>query len=164
LIEDVDGLRPSRCLELPLAAPDCIQPLFAGHDDAALADAIARKAEFVRSSGGCHIALVHAGVFGPADAERRLEHLRDVRRHLRHPDVWLTSIDEIAAWWRQREGLEVRIDADTATITNTGSEAVHGVRLVVEDRGGSISIEAPALAPGESFTADTGRRQVVGAA
>ena len=24
------GIRPSRCLELPLTAPDCIQPLFAG--------------------------------------------------------------------------------------------------------------------------------------
>src|SRR5690606_21234297 len=40
-------LRRSRCLELPLTAPDCVQPLLAGESMSALQNSIAIKAAFI---------------------------------------------------------------------------------------------------------------------
>ena len=61
------AVRPSRCLELPVTAPDCIQPLFLGDRPAQLGAAVARKCRFVASTGGLYVAIVHAGVFGDRD-------------------------------------------------------------------------------------------------
>ncbi len=140
--------RPSNCLELPLTAPDCIQPLFAGHSTVLLESAVQAKAAFVRATHGLYVALVHAGVFGPADAERREQHLRFVIDQLSEPGVWLTSLEEIARWWRRREGLSVEVRRADIEIRNRGREAVDRVRLVIEDLNGETAVAVPRLAAG----------------
>jgi peptidoglycan/xylan/chitin deacetylase (PgdA/CDA1 family) len=150
LLEDPAGLRPSRCLELPLTAPDCIQPLFAGGSEAELRDAVAVKTAFLRRTGGLYCALVHAGVFGDRDAERRERQLEFLLGHMRHHDVWLASVSEIVEWWCRREALHVAVQGDTAVVTNGGTETVSGVRIAAEDRHATCWQAVPALAPGES--------------
>jgi peptidoglycan/xylan/chitin deacetylase (PgdA/CDA1 family) len=153
LIEDADGAwRASRCLELPLTAPDCIQPLFAGDDVAQLRATVAEKARFVRASGGCYVALVHAGVFGPDDAARREAHLDFVVAQLRHPETWLTNLAWLVEWWGARERLQVNVVADAVQVVNQGSQALDGAVLLLE-RGTSTQTAAlPALAAGGAIS------------
>ena len=151
-IEDAGRVRASRCLELPVSAPDCVQPLFAGDDERALRAAVERKIAFVRASGGLYTGIVHGGVFGPADAERRGEHLRFVRRALDHPDLWLTTASEVAGWWRRREGVRIRRRGAAIEVENVGTEPVSGLRVVVDGDAGSEAHAVPALAPGARAT------------
>lgn len=152
LLQTSDGWRPSRCLELPLTAPDCIQPLFAGADAAALAATVERKAAFVRASGGLYVALVHAGVFGADDAARREAHLDVVAAQLRHPGTWWAGIEEVVEWWRAREALDLVLAGDAVRVVNRGAAAVDGARLVIERAGSTHSIALPALAPSGACT------------
>lgn len=142
--------RPSRCLELPLTAPDCIQPLFAGHPVERLRAAVRTKADFVRRTGGLYVALVHAGVFGDADADRREDHLAAVWEAVRHPDTWLTTPGAVADWWQRREQLRLEVRDDSVLITNEGEGCVGGIRLVADHPWGSTSFDLPPLAPGAS--------------
>ncbi len=142
------AFRRSRCLELPLTAPDCIQPLFGGVSLQDLRRTVAEKADFVRSTGGLYLALVHAGVFGNDDAGRREDHLAFVCSQLQHPETWFATQAEIATWWTQREQLHVDATRAGATIRNDGERTVFSVRLVLEQDGGSTSIAVPPLEPG----------------
>ena len=103
LIDDEAGTRPSRCLELPLTAPDCIQPLFAGESSERLRQTVESKAAFLGATGGLYVALVHGGVFDEHDADVRTAHLEFVYRQLRRADVWLAGMEDIADWWCRRE-------------------------------------------------------------
>ena len=135
LLEDGDGhWRLSRCLELPLTAPDCIQPLFAGQDGATLRATIEEKAAFVRGSGGLYVALVHAGVFGPDDAARREAHLDVVVEQLRQGDTWLTSPQLLVEWWCAREQLRVTNAGSAVRVYNRGPRPVEGAVAVSRTR------------------------------
>src|SRR5262249_60691330 len=58
-----DGrLCPSRCLELPVSAPDCIRPLFHGNDIRQLRRAVRTKIAFVHETGGLYVGIIHGGV------------------------------------------------------------------------------------------------------
>jgi len=145
-----DGrVRASRCLEVPVSAPDCVQPLFAGERVEALRRAVFEKIEFVRASEGAYVAIVHPGVFGRRDSDRRLDHLVFVRDALRVPDVWLTSLEEMVDWWRRRERVAVEVDGTEAIVTNRGTETACGLRL---EHDGSGSLALPPLAAGERVT------------
>jgi peptidoglycan/xylan/chitin deacetylase (PgdA/CDA1 family) len=146
--DQAGAIRPSRCLELPLTAPDCIQPLFAGESVDQLRLAVTTKAEFVRASGGLYVALVHGGVFGDDDAALRMAHLAFVAGRLRHPDVWLADLEDIAAWWRGREALSLSLDADDVRVTNNGPSSIAGVRVVIERDGAEHVLAVPPLAAG----------------
>jgi peptidoglycan/xylan/chitin deacetylase (PgdA/CDA1 family) len=152
LASDGGGLRPSRCLELPLTAPDCIQPLFAGAAVETLHADVAAKAAFVRATGGLYVALVHGGVFDREDEERRTAHLEFVAGELRHPDVWLASAEQVADWWCRRESLRVTDDGTSVRVVNHGKQPIEGVRVVLERDGDERTIDVPPLAPGVSFT------------
>jgi peptidoglycan/xylan/chitin deacetylase (PgdA/CDA1 family) len=154
--------RPSRCLELPLTAPDCIQPLFAGASRAQLRATVATKAAFVRDTHGLYVALVHAGVFGPRDAAEREAHLEYVHGQLTHSDVWLAAIEEIAEWWWAREALRVTAKNGVVQLVNTGQRVIDGVRVVVETTAGEKSFPVTSLAPGaRTAVAVTGRAATV---
>lgn len=157
----IDGeagrVQPSGCLELPVAAPDCIQPLFAGDDVPTLRAAVAAKIAFVCATGGLYVGIVHAGVFGRADAARRGEHLDFVARQLRRPEVWLASAGDVARWWRQREGLRLCVLADRVEVTNGGEHTVEGARLLVGD--GEQPIDVPVLPPGRQVSVPLGIRR-----
>jgi peptidoglycan/xylan/chitin deacetylase (PgdA/CDA1 family) len=150
--DEADDIRPSRCLELPLTAPDCIQPLFAGESVEALRQTVATKAAFVRASGGLYVALVHGGVFGKDDAGVRATHLAFVARQLRHPEVWLASLEEIAAWWRGREALTLSLEGDGVRVANGGSHPISGVRVIIEREGAEHVLAVPPLAAGAEVT------------
>jgi len=157
IIEDEAGRAVfSRCLELPLTAPDCVQPLFAGEEIAMLRTAVETKAAFVRTSGGLYVALVHAGVFGDRDAEVRADHLAFVRYQLGHPDFWLAGIGQVAEWWCAREALRLCVYGREVSVTNAGSSAIVGVRLVVDRAEGEavrqVVIPLPALVSGAAVT------------
>ncbi len=149
---DAGALRPSRCLELPLTAPDCIQPLLGGASVEALRAEVAAKAAFVRATGGLYVALVHGGVFGADDQARRTAHLEFVAGELRHPGVWLTSAADVTDWWCRREGLRVRQDGGGMQVTNDGDHAVTGARVILERDGAERIIDVPPLAPGATTT------------
>src|SRR5207245_1350443 len=119
---------PSACLELPVSAPDCIQPLFEGDDVGTLRRAVREKVAFVRATGGLYLGIVHAGVFGARDAARRTAHLAYVCEQLRHPEVWLATAGEIAEWWFARERLTVSVDDGQVLVANRGERLLDGVR------------------------------------
>lgn len=139
--------RPSRCLELPLTAPDCIQPLFAGAAPEHLQRTVGEKAEFVRASGGLYVALVHAGVFGDGDAARREAHLADVAAALRHPDTWMTTPERVVAWWNARERLRIEVDDLAVRVRNEGPDPVGGAVLVLERGSIAERVRLPVLPP-----------------
>ena len=153
------GLRPSRCLELPLSAPDCIQPLLGGASEAELRATVAAKAAYLRETGGLYVALVHGGVFGPDDRARRAAHLEFVAGELRHPDVWLASAADVADWWCRRETLRLDDAPDGVRVVNGGARPVAGARIVVEREGAERLIDVPPLAPGESTALTWSRSQ-----
>lgn len=148
-----DGrLRPSRCLELPVSAPDCIQPLFQGDDIRQLRRAVRAKISFVHETGGLYVGIVHGGVFGARDAARRGAHLAFVRRQLDRPDVWLATPGDVARWWAAREQLAIRVVADRIVVTNEGRRRVAGGRVLVERDSGTATLHVPLLDPGQSIT------------
>jgi hypothetical protein len=153
LIREASGaLHPSRCLELPLTAPDCIQPLFAGASAVTLRTDVAAKAAFVRETGGLYVALVHAGVFDDHDATVRLEHLAFVCQQLRRADTWLAGIGQIADWWCRRESLRLSVRNQEIHIANEGEHPVASVRVVVEQQRGRRVLLVPPLQPGARIT------------
>ncbi len=139
-------VRASRCLELPVTAPDCIQPLFFGESVRALRDTVKRKADYICATQGMYVAIVHGGVFGDEDALVRGEHLDFVVKTLSRAGMWLTSQDQIADWWHRREEVYATIDGGGIEVTNRGGNAIEG--LVV--RYGGNSYPLPLLAPNDS--------------
>jgi peptidoglycan/xylan/chitin deacetylase (PgdA/CDA1 family) len=149
---DDGGLRASRCLELPVSAPDCIQPLFQGDDIRQLRRAVRAKIAFIQETGGLYVGIVHGGVFGPRDAARRGAHLSFVRRQLERADVWLATPGDIARWWSAREQMAVRVVADRILVTNEGRRPVAGAAVVVERGSGTVTLRVPLLEAGQSMT------------
>jgi len=148
-----DGLlRPSRCLELPVSAPDCIQPLFQGDDIRQLRRAVRSKIAFVHETGGLYVGIVHGGVFGARDTARRGAHLAFVRRQFDRPDLWLATAGDVARWWAAREHLAIRVVADRIVVTNEGRRPVAGARIVVERDAETRALPVPLLDPGQSIT------------
>jgi hypothetical protein len=150
LAGDDGRVRPSRCLELPVSAPDCIQPLFAGEDAAALQSAVSQKVDFVRATAGLYMGIVHAGVFGRADAARRGAHLEFVREALAGSDVWLASATEVAEWWRLREQLALTVADGMARVTNQSERPATGMRVIVEQDDETSIHDLPTLDAGAS--------------
>lgn len=165
LVEGERGeLRPSRCLELPLTAPDCIQPLLGGESVLALRNTIARKTAFVRATGGGYVALVHAGVFGPSDTERRMAHLDFVVSALRRDGVWLTDLAGMHRWWSAREAVRLLPCEGGIEIRNEGSERITGLRLVVEHGRDRNRIEVPPIEAGRAVRISSESNEIVTAA
>jgi peptidoglycan/xylan/chitin deacetylase (PgdA/CDA1 family) len=164
LIDDGAGLRPSRCLELPLTAPDCIQPLFAGESPERLRQTVETKAAFLAATGGLYVALVHGGVFDDDDADVRTAHLEFVYRQLRRADVWLAGMEDIADWWCRRESLKLIVKASAVHVTNTGTQAIAGARVVIERDGGECVLNVPPLPAGASIALVVPRSRALPAA
>ena len=165
LLDDGDGrLRPSRCLELPLTAPDCIQPLFAGESHERLRQTIESKAAFLAATGGMYVALVHGGVFDERDADLRMAHLEFVYHQLRRADVWLAGMEDIADWWCRREALKLSVKASAIHVTNTGTQPIAGARIVVERDGGECVLNVPPLPAGAQITLVVPRTRALPAA
>jgi hypothetical protein len=159
-----DGrLRPSGCLELPVSAPDCIQPLFQGDDIRQLRRAVRAKISFVRDTGGLYMGSVHGGVFGARDAARRGAHLAFVCRQLERPDIWLATAGDVSRWWAAREHLALRVVADHIVVTNEGRRPVAGARIVVEREAGTAMLPVPLLDPGQTITLGQLERGLPGA-
>ena len=154
-VTDAEGsLRASRCLEIPVSAPDCIQPLFEGAGHWALRRAVRQKLTFIRETGGAYVGIVHAGVFGDADANRREAHLRFVARAVRRAGLWLVSLREIAEWWRAREHVTIAVHDDRVTVRNGGDRPIEGLRVVVEHAAESHLVPVPPLPPGAEVALD----------
>ncbi len=165
LIDDgTSGLRPSRCLELPLTAPDCIQPLFAGESAERLRQTVETKAAFLAATGGLYVALVHGGVFDEHDADLRTAHLEFVYRQLRRADVWLAGMEDIADWWCRRESLRLSVKASAVHVTNTGSQPIAGARIVIEREGGECVLNVPPLPAGAQIALVVPRSRALPAA
>lgn len=165
LLDDGDGrLRPSRCLELPLTAPDCIQPLFAGESPERLRQTIESKSAFLAATGGLYVALVHGGVFDERDADLRTAHLEFVYHQLRRADVWLAGMEDIADWWCRREALKLTVKASAIHVTNTGTQPIAGARVIVERDGGECILNVPPLPAGAQIALVVPRSRALPAA
>jgi peptidoglycan/xylan/chitin deacetylase (PgdA/CDA1 family) len=166
LIEDASGsgLRPSRCLELPLTAPDCIQPLFAGESPERLRQTVESKAAFLAATGGVYVALVHGGVFDEHDTNVRTAHLEFVYRQLRRADVWLAGMEDIADWWCRREMLKLNVKASAVHVTNTGTQPIAGARVIIERDGSECVLNVPPLPPGAQIALVVPRSRALPAA
>jgi hypothetical protein len=142
----------SNCLELPVSAPDCIQPLFGGESVEDLRNAVKQKIDFILQTGGLYVGIVHAGVFNEADSTRRLDHLRFVAGQLDRPDMWIASMDEIASWWTRRECVHLVLRNNCWSAVNRGDHGIHGLTLVAEDSEGAVvrRTELPGLDPGDT--------------
>ena len=163
IVEGEGRLRASRCLELPVSAPDCIQPLFQGDDIRQLRRAVRTKIAFVRDTGGLYVGIVHGGVFGERDSARRGSHLAFVRRQLDGPDVWLANAADVARWWTAREHVAVRVVAGRLVVTNQGRLPVAGARILIERDGETTALPVPLLEPGQSVALGQVERGIPGA-
>lgn len=150
---DAGGVHPSWCLELPVSAPDCIQPLFQGADLRGLRQDVRAKTAFVRDTGGLYVGIVHAGVFDLADARRRGAHLAFVHRLVSRPDVWLATAGQVARWWCARERVALVATGTTVEVENRGVDAVAGLTVIVERADGDAAVPLPRLAPGARVAA-----------
>lgn len=146
--DDNEALRPSHCMELPMTAPDCIQPLYAGETEAELHATITRKAAFLRDTGGLYVALIHAGVFGDHDAARRERLLRHVQSQLHHPSVWLAAMTDIVAWWSAREAVELTVSGNNLLVCNGSDQLLNGLQVLVDNTDQPRHIALPSLPPG----------------
>ncbi len=165
LIDDgAGGVRPSRCLELPLTAPDCIQPLFAGESPERLRQTVESKAAFLGATGGLYVALVHGGVFDEHDADLRTAHLEFVYRQLRRADVWLAGMEDIADWWCRREALKLTVKASAVHVTNTGSQPIAGARVIIDRDGSECILNVPPLPAGAQIALVVPRSRALPAA
>jgi peptidoglycan/xylan/chitin deacetylase (PgdA/CDA1 family) len=165
LIDDGNGgVRPSRCLELPLTAPDCIQPLFAGESPERLRQTVESKVEFLGATGGLYVALVHGGVFDDHDADLRTAHLEFVYRQLRRADVWLAGMDDLADWWCRRESLKLTVKASAVHVTNTGTQPIAGARVIIDRDGGECVLNVPPLPAGAQIALVVPRSRALPAA
>jgi hypothetical protein len=54
--------------------------------------------------------------------------------HISGKNVWLASGGEIVEWWEKREKMSVKIEGDTAIITNNGLDTVSGATLKTRNR------------------------------
>jgi hypothetical protein len=152
-INDGYDLRESRCLEIPVSAPSCVEPLFSGASVDELRQAVTAKLEFLCETGGIFNGLSRSGSFGLADSHRRHTHLRWMVSQVRqHKGFWLTSLDQAATWWRRREQVVLAQDASGWVAGNQGSDTVAGLRVIGEDASGKVLVQedVPALAPGAS--------------
>jgi hypothetical protein len=150
-------LRESRCLEIPVSAPSCIEPLFAGAGVDCLRQAVTAKLEFLCETGGIFCGLSRSGSFGMADAQRRSSHLQWMAGQIRqHGGFWLTTMDQAATWWRRREQVALSRVGSGWVAGNKGPDTVAGLRVVVEDVAGKVMEhrDLPALAPGAQAYAD----------
>lgn len=164
ILDGAGGLRPSRCLELPLTAPDCIQPLFAGESPERLRQTVETKAAFLAATGGLYVGLVHGGVFDDHDADLRTAHLEFVYRQLRRADVWLAGMEDLADWWCRREALRLSVKASAVHVTNTGSQPIAGARIVVERDGHECVLNVPPLPAGAQIALVVPRSRALPAA
>ena len=105
-----------------------------------------------------YVGIVHAGVFGDADADRREVHLRFVVRQIRRAGFWLTSLGEMADWWQARERITLAVHDDRVVVANRGERAVGGLRLLVEHDGGTLVRAVPPLAAGAEAVLETRAR------
>jgi hypothetical protein len=163
IVEGDGRLRASRCLELPVSAPDCIQPLFQGDDIRQLRRAVRTKIAFVRDTSGLYVGIVHGGVFGERDSARRGSHLAFVRRQLDGPDVWLANAADVARWWTAREHVAVRVVAGRLVVTNQGRLPVAGARILIERDDETTALAVPLLDPGQSVALGQVERGIPGA-
>ncbi|MBL8212119.1 MAG: hypothetical protein JNK87_15490 [Bryobacterales bacterium] len=150
-------LRESRCLEIPVSAPSCIEPLFSGAGVDSLRQAVTAKLDFLCETGGIFCGLSRSGSFGMADAQRRFSHLHWMAGQIRqHRGFWLTTMDQAATWWRRREQVTLSLVGSGWVAENKGSDTVAGLRLVVEDATGRVleHRDLPALAPGAQALVD----------
>jgi hypothetical protein len=148
-IPAADGsVRPSRCLELPVTAPDCVQPLFLGDRPSQLGAAVARKCRFVAAIGGLYVAIIHAGVFGDRDVARRSAHLGFLMRRLTTAGMWLTSASALTDWWEAREAVRVTRLPDGLMLENRGTRAVGPLRVFVDRHADTTTYVVPIIAPG----------------
>jgi len=143
----------SQYVELPVSAPDCIQPLFGGESVEELRSAVKQKIDFIAQTGGLYVGIVHAGVFGESDSARRLDHLRFVARELERPGFWVASMDEIASWWNRRDCVHLGLRNNRWTAINRGDQGISGLSVVAEDSEGTVihRSELPALDAGDSI-------------
>ncbi len=149
IVDESGKVRVSRCLELPMTAPDCIQSLFGGGSRDALRSDVERKADFIRSIGGLYVALVHGGVFDDDDAAVRESLLEDVLEIIKKQGVWRASLEEVAAWWTSREAVTLETEHGAVSATNNGNRPVEGLSLIIENASGVETRPLPRLEPGE---------------
>jgi hypothetical protein len=152
LAEDNGQFTLSQCLELPVSAPDCIQPLFGGESVDDLRTAVRQKIDFIEQTGALYTGIVHAGVFDQADSNCRLDHLRFVTSELDRPGFWVASMDEIASWWLRRESVHLVSNGSTWSACNGGDQSINGLCFVAEDSQGNVlyRAELPGLDAGAS--------------
>lgn len=154
-LQNFDGsVRASRCLEIPVSAPDCIQPLFMGESADDLQTAVDRKLDYIGATGGVYTGIVHGGVFDRADGNRRMRHLRFVADRMEESNAWVTGIDDIARWWSLREQVFLTSTHGRRIARNESTRPIAGLCFVEEDEAGNIlqqtnlsTIEAHASVP-----------------
>lgn len=99
------GWRALSLLEMPVTAPDCAMPVFAGASEDEAIALYARKLDWVEAIGGCYVAIFHPGVFDDEDAQLRERLLTGFVRLLEGRPVWRCSLRDLEQWWRAREDL-----------------------------------------------------------
>jgi polysaccharide deacetylase len=140
--------RQQGLIELPCALPDDIQVydgLGAGEDG--LADAWCRILEAIHRRGELQVVVFHPEL---ADrCERALVALLERARSLQ-PHVWVATLCEVAAWWRERSSCTVR--------RTTGADG----RMVLTLQGSARAVLVAGLTSGRQIAVASKRLPLVG--
>ncbi len=129
--------RVSDVLELPIAGPQDMEMVFAGFGLERCAEALLEKLAWSHSIGGVHVVIVHAGVYGPDDADMRESLLRAIIEGSRDDAPWIASLGSVDRWWRMRDFLRVEVEesegAIEAHVLNPGPETAEAVWMDTGD-------------------------------
>ncbi|MEZ4700617.1 MAG: polysaccharide deacetylase family protein [Rhodothermales bacterium] len=101
-----------------------------------MASALKGDLDRIETSGGLFLYAFEPGI--QALTKRRADVIEALARHARLRGSWMTTLGEVGAWWKQRDNLSVRLQADRrdeafdVVLQNDGPEAVRAVTLAMQ--------------------------------
>lgn len=116
-------------------ASDDIAAVTAGHDDrVAIARLFASEYQRLRALGGMYVLSYHSQLLARPDLVPALA--RTARLIAADTAVWLTTVGEVAEWWRERAQLETSVRTRESgfdvVVKNRGERVVRGAVVRVE--------------------------------
>lgn len=149
-----NSLKKASFLEFPVTSPDCILPLFSGNSIEEMHGLYRRKLNFIERIGGMFISIIHAGCFDKDDICLRENLLKFLNSELQGKSFWRTNLEDLYAWWKQRENLRIEIDNKNITVTNGSNKCIENIGIIYETKSKKMLLSLPKLKPHEFFQID----------
>ena len=83
--------------------------------------AMERELDWIKSSNGAHFLSLHTQIAGEDLPFKTIEmFVKDLKRD----GLWITTVDKVSTWWREKESLEINSNGKSVEIRNHGKDTV----------------------------------------